>query len=383
MKSFFDNRDQHVGGQSNPNLRLHRVLARAQERFDSQVLLDPFEKQLHLPTAFVQRRNGRRGQRQIVGQKRDPLAVLVFDSHTAHRLRIRFAGLNQWQSTDLIEHHVRSDFVHGLRVAPLELGIALGAGYKERARCVHRIQAGEVQIPPVHQVKRARLDGQRIQHTDFVHLAIADMNEAGNIAAQVQERMQFDRRFGCAKRCPRVQRQAQIDGRGIERVDHLLQIHAKRVAGVQRASHADQGLTHIGVDLPGASGVGIGQRVARYGGAAKPHVIQPRGLGTQVDLNIAQALAVGELGKVHGQELIQTRKIFDFVIARVARHAARECSLGQVRHELRKYEFALMHECASRVKTAKHDSSGLRCSNRNQTIASIYANISLTYVSLM
>ena len=41
---FPNDGDQHVNGDGDPDLGLHRVLAGAVEGFDSQVLLDPFEQ---------------------------------------------------------------------------------------------------------------------------------------------------------------------------------------------------------------------------------------------------------------------------------------------------------------------------------------------------
>ena len=43
-RSLLDGGDQHVGGDCDPDLRLHCVLAGAEERLDAQVLLDPFEE---------------------------------------------------------------------------------------------------------------------------------------------------------------------------------------------------------------------------------------------------------------------------------------------------------------------------------------------------
>ena len=54
MQTFFCNGDQHIGANRNPDLRLHGVLAGAQKRLDAQVLLDPFEEQLDLPTLPVE-----------------------------------------------------------------------------------------------------------------------------------------------------------------------------------------------------------------------------------------------------------------------------------------------------------------------------------------
>ena len=43
-RAFFDDGDQHVGRHGDPYLRLHCVLAGAEEGLDAQVLLDPLEQ---------------------------------------------------------------------------------------------------------------------------------------------------------------------------------------------------------------------------------------------------------------------------------------------------------------------------------------------------
>src|SRR6202011_586556 len=99
---------------------------------------------------------------------------------------------------------------------------------------------------------------------DLVHLAVADMDEGWNVAAQIELRVQLDRRFGRAERCPRKYRQTQIDGRRIQRVDRLLQIDPEGLVDVQRPGDADHALREVGVDAPVAHGVRVGQRIARY-----------------------------------------------------------------------------------------------------------------------
>jgi len=44
VKLLLDDGDEHVGGHGAPDLRLHCVLAGAQEALDAQVLLDPLEQ---------------------------------------------------------------------------------------------------------------------------------------------------------------------------------------------------------------------------------------------------------------------------------------------------------------------------------------------------
>jgi hypothetical protein len=50
---LLDNRYQNVNADGNPDLSLHRVFGSTKKCFDSQVLLDPFEKDFYLPSALV------------------------------------------------------------------------------------------------------------------------------------------------------------------------------------------------------------------------------------------------------------------------------------------------------------------------------------------
>jgi hypothetical protein len=111
-------------------------------------------------------------------------------------------------------------------------------------------------------------------------------------------------------------------------------------------------------------------------------VIQPLGLGTQIDLDVAQRLAVGQLSKGHGQELVQAGEVLNLVIASVLGNAAAKRAQRQERHELRKNELALVH-CGPLRANAKDHKSWNRSSNRDQTEMPKNQGKSLTYEVLM
>src|ERR1017187_5336067 len=75
-KLLLDDCYQDIDADGDPDLRPHSVLGSAVEAFDAQVLLDPLEKQFHLPSAPVQGANGQRRQRKLVGQEHQVLAGL-------------------------------------------------------------------------------------------------------------------------------------------------------------------------------------------------------------------------------------------------------------------------------------------------------------------
>ncbi len=91
-----------------------------------------------------------------------------------------------------------------------------------------------------------------------MHLAVADVDEGGNMAAQVEQRMHLDGSLGGAEACPRKDAQAQVDRRGIECVDRLFQLDRKAVAGVELSGRVDKAHREIHVDATAALFVGIG-----------------------------------------------------------------------------------------------------------------------------
>ena len=378
MQTFLRNRDQQVGRYGNPYLCLDGVLAGAEEDLDTQVLLDPFEEQFDLPALAIQVGDQLRLEREVVGQKNQALASIVLDHHPAHRREIVLARKMAGQHASLIAQHRCADPVHRMRVTPLEFCIALGTGHEEGLCLVNHKQTREIEIAPVHQVEGSRLQHQVVHDVDFVGFAVGDVDEAGDIASQIQQGMQLDGSLGRAKRRPCKHRQAQVDGAGIEGVDRCIELHAKRLGGVQRPRNANQMLGEVGVDLPRTCGVRIGQRVARDRLAAKAHVVQPARLRTQIDFDVAKGLSVGQLGKGHGEELIQAREVFDLVLSVVIGHTAAKRTQWQVEHELRKYELALVHGnfCGFPPKNPKSD---FRRSNRDQTQMPNSASKSLTY----
>ena len=166
--------------------------------------------------------------------------------------------------------------------------------------------------------------------------------------------MQFDSRFVRSKRLPRIDRQAQAYRGGIEGVDGCVQIDRHRVLRIQRACHGNKVLGEVGVDLPRPGCIGIGQGVARNGLAAHPHVVQPLGLGTQIDLDVAQRLAVGQLGEGLGQELVHAGEVLDLVIAAVSSHASTKSPQWQEGHELKENKLALVHAGPLRSDAKDH-----------------------------
>jgi len=189
--------DQQIRRYGNPYLRLVGVFAGAKEHLDMQVLLDPFEEQLHLPALAVQVGNQLRLQDEVVGEKHQPFATVVPDHHPAHRCGVIPARLVRRQHASLIAQHERVDPIHRMRVTPFELGIALGAGHKEGFGLVNHKQPGKVQIAAVHQVERPRFERQIVHDVDLDVAQGLAISQLGKCHGEelVQTRKIFDLAF--------------------------------------------------------------------------------------------------------------------------------------------------------------------------------------------
>jgi hypothetical protein len=181
-----------------------------------------------------------------------------------------------------------------------------------------------------------------------VQLAVADEDEGWDIAPQIQERVQLDRRFGRAERRPGKDRETQIDRGSIERVDCVLEIEPECLVGVKSPGCTDQALRQVAVDAPIPRRVGIGQRVARHG-AAKSQVIELGALHTQTRFDVAQALSISQLREGHAEVLVETRKPLDLVLAGITHDTAVKRVQRQMLHHLREHELAQVHRCLPRA----------------------------------
>ena len=163
---------------------------------------------------------------------------------------------------------------------------------------------------------------------------------------QIEQRVHLDGGLAGAEPGPGEQSEAEIDGRRVERVEAGVEIDAKGVACVKRPSDADQVLGEVGEDAPVVGLVGVGQGGARDGAAeAEMVALWPQRAETRFD--VAQALAVGQLGERHGKKLLPAGQATQSGVAAIPLDAAAKLTVGQKGDQLRKNGAPLVHAPSS------------------------------------
>lgn len=327
------------------------------------MLLDPLEEQFGFPTAAIKLGDSSCWQIGVVCQEGLCLALGILETNAPQRCRIAHQRVETCQRPDLIAN----DAFGSIRfpgIAAREAQIRFGVDDKETASQMPSMQLIEIDVAPIHDVHGTCLWQQHVENIDFVPLAIADVDDIWDVAAKVVQRVRFHRGFGAAKRRPRRHREAQVDSSRIQGIDCVCRIDSESLLDIRLPRNADQVLSEVGIDGPVANTVGVCQGLRGYR-AAKPHVVKLVCLTSQAGLNVAQALAVGQLREGRSQILIQADEMLDRVLPIVANDAATESGQRKMCHNRRKDEFFRIHEHAPQSGW-KNRKCYVRRSNRDQ-----------------
>lgn len=90
-----------------------------------------------------------------------------------------------------------------------------------------------------------------VENVHVVDAARRDNNDRGKVALEREQRVEFDGGLAAAEGGPGKQREAQVNGGGVQRVGGGLEFDAERFAGVERGGLLDEDLGEVGEDAFG------------------------------------------------------------------------------------------------------------------------------------
>ena len=273
MKPLFDDGNEHVYGDGDPDLSFHRIFGSAVEGFDPQMLFDPLEEDFDLPPAFVEFRNGGGRQGEMVGKKDESFVLAgIVEADAPEFLRIILFCVEAVQGNDLVALKARG-FVDRLGIEPFELEVLFGPDDEEGRRTMDSVKTGKVRIAPIEDIDGACFDRKIVEDIDLVDFSVGNHDNRRNASPQIEERMQLYRTLPFAKQRPGEKRKTQIDRGGIQGVDGLIQFDSEGFSGVEASGFANEDMSEVGIDAPIADLVGMGKGVAGYL-SANPQMVE-------------------------------------------------------------------------------------------------------------
>jgi len=360
---LFNNRGEDVDGDGNPDLRLDSVLGGSVKSLDPKVLLDPTKKQLDLPAELIKLGDGQGRKSEVVRQE-DQMTVVVtiIKTNPAKTLRESIMGRKPGEDDILIGSHVRSP-IHRAGKKPITPQVRLGSDDEKGLALMKGIETAIINIAAIEDIKAAGLEEEFVQNPHIVCFSIGNMDKRRDGAPQIKKRMKFDGAFVFPEDSPGKKRQAQIDRGRVESIDGVVQFDSEILVDIKGPSLSDKNPGEIGIDPPIASFIGMGQGIAGNT-AAKTHVIKSAFHRPKTGLDIAETFAIGQLGKSQTEELIVTRKAFDFEVAAIPTNAFSKFVNRQEIYNLRKDGRRGVHRSLLAVSRRKGDNNTKMHSNR-------------------
>ncbi len=237
------------------------------------------------------------------------------------------------------------------------------------------IPSSRTGLAAIHDVERASLPSQLVEDIHVVNPAWRDNDDGGKVALQRQQGVQFNGGLTAAEGGPREQREAQVNGGGIQRVGGGLEFDAERIVGVELDGLTDEGVGEVGKDAPVAIFIGIGQSAAG-GGLADAGVVEFRAEGRQAGFDVAQTFAPSQLSKRQHEELFISGEFADAAVAVVTGDTLVELVFGEEVEELGEDAATFVHKVENRRNAGNHPQglvAELKSKNgRTAVLASFY-----------
>src|SRR4030042_4267526 len=168
MKSLLQDGNQQINADSDPYLGFDGVGRCAVKGFESEMLLDPAEEELHLPALLVNIGDGFGGNGKDIGQvDKTFVGVQVHIGHPAQGLRVGSSGFLSCEDDALIGTKPKC-FVHFPGIESPETKIAFGANYKESGKQIQCIKPRKVYVSAIQSDDGIFFQGENVQNVDIV-----------------------------------------------------------------------------------------------------------------------------------------------------------------------------------------------------------------------
>ena len=316
MIHLLGNGKQQIVTHGNPNLCEDSILCRSEERLDMEVLLDPFEEQLNLPTLAVKFRYCYRLKSEIISQESVYIVgVEVLIDHHPHYVWIVLGHYRPCEPDALVADeacmHVNFPFLNDL-----ETHVVFSPGDKVSLPDVEVVvKPPKIHIALVHQVVSPGLNWQNVKPVHVVYLTLAHPDECWNGTSQVKQGMHLECTLSMVKLGPGAEFQAKLYGAAVERIHHLVKTKTEIVSSIQPLSPGNKDLGEVTIYLPVFILVELCKRGLMH--QLQTCVVKLGGKRGQCGLYHPKAGTSRELGETHDLELVTTRELLRSVITLV------------------------------------------------------------------
>ena len=352
MQVVLDDGDEAIRDNGNVDLYSHGVFGVSPEPFDAQMLLDPFEKQLHLPAITVKQCDIPGLEIEVVGVvNKRPTEVSDVENDAPELCRVVVSVPFACESDGLVQQHAISPVKEFLSEQHFVGRFPFLSCDEERAGLVDSEKPCKVEITLVEHIAGKRFVCDTVHELGVVDIGVRDAVENRNLRNDVNLCVNFDAGLCAAKARPKEKRHAEVNGGGINGKETPMKLELFGDAPL--LCKRDHIISEFLEDTRVTEHIRLGERVPADRRFSKTEVIATFSMGGDYIGELPEAAATCQLAEHEHKQVVPVRETPSLCLVEIPQDYSSELPLWQKTHNLCEDILPYMHFCADFGSAAK------------------------------
>ena len=352
LEVVFDDSNEAVGDDGNVYLDTHCILGLSPKSFDLKMLLDPFEKQLHLPPILVKQGDVLGTEEKIVrviDEAATQFRSIIDDSPDSTRVLLLILLLGKADAL-VFEHIVRA-IKDAFAIDNLICRLALLPDNEEGSEHMNLIETGEVKVTSVKYIAGKSLICEPVHRVDIMDFSVGNPIEYRNLRGDVNLHMDFNARLCTSEFCPSEHGHTEINDRGVDGIEPAMQFKLLcDTLGLGNGYHMKSKLLE---DTVVSEKIGFRKHLSVDGFISKAEMLRLLTMGDCNICKLPECSAANQLAEHQNQHMAPMRKRPSFGPVVVLGKDSPEMPLREKQGYLCKNVLSNMHICSDFESGAK------------------------------
>ena len=342
LEVVLDDCNEAVCDDGDMNLYPDSILCVTPERLDLEMLFNPLEEKLHLPTVAVKQGNVLGREVEVVGVVDERLLKIGGIVDNSSELSWVIPSVSATGETDCL---VKQDVVFSIdslvSVSNLEFWMPLLADDEECSALMYGEKSGEVEISPVEYVYSIGLIPDTVHELGVMYVGVGNAVEYGYLCGNVNLGVDFDAGLCAAKMRPTEDGHTEVDCSGIDSIETPMKLKFLGDSTLLGKRHHVEG--EFLEDSRLAEHIGFRQGVPDDGCRPKSEIERPFSMSSCYICKFPETSATYELTEHEHKQVVPMGETPSLGSVRILRNNSSELPLWQVQCDLSKNVASYMH----------------------------------------
>ena len=352
----FNNSDKTVSDDGDMYLYPDCIFRFSPKGFDTQMLLDPFEKQFNLPSVAVKKGNFFCFEVEVVGVVGEgPSKVRGIEYDAPERNRIVSTVSLACESNRLVPQYIVIFFKHIFTFRNFILRAGLLPYDEESSSLLNCVEPGEIKVPFIKHIASVPFVYKPVHGLGVMHICMADSVEDRYFGGNINLSMNLDAGLCASELCPSKDRHAQVDGSGINGIEPSVKF--KLFGNTFGLGNRHNVKGKLLKDSRVSQAVSFGKNASVDGYLSKSQVKRSFGMSDSNICEFSKTMTAYELAVHNDQHMAPVGWCHSGCPVLVFYYQSFEVTFWEKLHNLRENIFAIVHNCSNLYLNTKEQNS--------------------------